>query len=355
VSSLDYSQPADTRFRYRLLGLDEHWVSLPASARWATFANLAPGRYRLEVQGSNREGVWSPQLVQIEVAVHPLWWQTLWARGAAALAVVIAAWLLVRWWLRLRTRRLWRRQRELETRVQERTRALEAATQALSEQSRQLEAISMTDPLTGMHNRRYLEQQLLAEVPLIVRRHEDHPPASAAPAQEDLVFFVLDVDHFKRINDTHGHAAGDRVLMEIRHRLDHVLRASDYRVRWGGEEFLFVARGLPRSGAAELAERACLEVEALPFAIGTGLEVRLTCSIGFAAFPLAPQWPRALDWRQVVDLADAALYEAKRAGRNAWVGLLRAEAESEEQLREDAQRGLTTWMLGGRLQQVRRS
>lgn len=353
-AALDYSQPGRTRFRHRLLGQDDAWVEVGADARLASYTNLAPGHYRFEVQGSNRNGAWSPHNFALELQVLPQWWQTWWA---GVLGVLLGFSLLLgvnRTWIRLRTRRLRRRQRELEQHVEERTQALVQATRALDLKSRQLEEISVTDALTGMRNRRFLEQHMPADVALAVRRHEDHPPGSAHPATEDLVFFMVDVDHFKRVNDTHGHAAGDQVLRGMRERLEQVLRASDYAVRWGGEEFLFVARGLPRADAAELAHRACHAVAAKPFVLGDGLTLNLSCSIGFASFPLAPQWPKVLSWQQVVDLADAALYEAKHRGRDGWFGLVAARADSPEQLRRDAAGGLAAWQASGRLDRAAR-
>jgi diguanylate cyclase (GGDEF)-like protein len=349
-ASLDYSQPARNRYRYRLQGLDHGWVEAGGMSRTATYTNLSPGRYTLHLQGSNRDGAWAPGELQIAVEVRAAWWQTRWAM---ALAVVAAA-CLVAGIVAMRTRLLLRHRRVLEERVRERTEALEAAKAALTAKSLELEEASLTDPLTGLRNRRFLDRQMPADVALALRHYE---PISNAPvegeSEQDLLFFLIDIDHFKRINDAHGHMAGDAVLEQMRGRLQQVFRATDYLVRWGGEEFLIVARGTPRSRAAELAERARQAVASEPFVLEGGVRLAQTCSVGFSAFPLCPQLPRALDWRSAIDLADAALYDAKEAGRNAWVGLVSAHASSEEELQRDVRRPLESWAARGRLTLLR--
>jgi len=347
-AALDYSQPGRNRYRYRLQGLDDGWVD-GTMGRTATYTNLSPGHYRLHVQGSNRDGVWSPGELLLDVHVRAAWWQTLWARALAVLGCIA----LVAGFVRMRTRWLLRRQRVLEARVHERTEALEAATAALTAKSLELEEASLTDPLTGLRNRRFLDRQMPADVALAVRHYE---PIAGTPSpggsEQDLLFFLVDLDHFKRINDAHGHMAGDAVLTQMRGRLEQVFRATDYLVRWGGEEFLIVVRGTPRSRAAEVAERARQAVAVQPFELDGGFRLSLSCSVGFCAFPLCTALPSALDWHAAIDLADAALYEAKDVGRNAWVGLVDAEAGSADQLREDARRGLEAWAQTGRLRRL---
>ena len=345
-ASLDYSQPGRNRYRYRLQGLDTAWIDAGAVSRTATYTNLSPGHYTLHVRGSNRDGAWSPSELQIAIDVRAAWWQTRWALALA----VIAAVAVVAGIVRARTRLLLRHRRVLEARVRERTEALEEAKAALTAKSLELEEASLTDPLTGLRNRRFLDRQMPADAALALRHYELLSDAPATgESEQDLLFFLIDIDHFKRINDAHGHMAGDAVLEQMRGRLQQVFRATDYLVRWGGEEFLIVARGTPRSRAAELAERARQAVASQVFAVEGGIRLAQTCSVGFSAFPLCPALPRALDWHSAIDLADAALYEAKEAGRNAWVGLLGADASGEDELRQDVRRPLDRWAASGRL------
>ena len=348
-SALDFSSPERLRYRYRLQGFDADWIDTRADFRVASYSNLPPGNYVLDVQGSNRTGQWSPQTLSLLVNVQPAWWQTWWALALAALAGTLAVLGVVR----SRTGVLRRRQVELEAKVQERTAELENLSRELQIKSAALEASSLIDPLTGLHNRRFLNQYLDAEITQSLRRHEEHRQHGTPLAEgADVVFFILDIDHFKQVNDQHGHAAGDAVLVQMRQRLQQAFRQADYLVRWGGEEFLIVARATTRAQAPELAERACAAVANNPFVLDDGTRLFKTCSVGFAAFPLAPVWPTALEWPAVVDLADQALYAVKHNGRNGWLGVVEATAVSAAALGEASKQPLGQWVASGAVQLV---
>jgi diguanylate cyclase (GGDEF)-like protein len=348
-SALDFSSPERLRYRYRLSGFDTDWIDTRADFRVASYGNLPPGDYVLDIQGSNRTGQWSPHTLSLSVSVQPAWWQTWWARVLAVLAGTLAVFGVVH----SRTAALRRRQVELEAKVYERTAELENLSRELQIKSSALEASSLVDPLTGLHNRRFLNQYLDAEITQALRSHEEHRQHGTPLAEgADIVFFILDIDHFKQVNDGYGHAAGDAVLVQMRQRLQQAFRQADYLVRWGGEEFLIVARATSRSQAPELAERACAAVANTPFVLGDGTRLFKTCSVGFAAFPLAPAWPTALEWPAVVDLADQALYAVKHNGRNGWLGVVEATAESAAALREAAKQPLAQWVASGSVQLV---
>ncbi|MDL2358047.1 MAG: diguanylate cyclase [Pseudomonadota bacterium] len=201
---------------------------------------------------------------------------------------------------------------------------LEQAYQALEE-------VSLTDQLTGLRNRRFFLQHVDADVAMSLRRYDD-PLRQGQGAGEretapgrDLVFFMVDLDHFKEVNDRHGHAAGDAVLIQMQERLREVFRESDYLIRWGGEEFLVLARATHRDEAKAVAERIRHAVAARHFVLPDGTRLHKTCSIGFACFPFLPSAPRLLSWSEVVELADQGLYLAKRAGRDAWAAVYGTE------------------------------
>ncbi len=315
-AALDLSEPGRNRYRYRLEGRDSDWIETSSRQRQAVYGGLAPGRYTLTVQGSNRNGDWSPKLLVVEVEVQPVWWQSWWGRLLLLLAAALAVLGLSHW----RTRVLRQRQSLLEARVAEATQALEAKT-------RELEESALTDPLTGLRNRRFIVQRMDDDLRLVRRQFEEAQRRGAPPPEDaDLCFVMVDLDHFKSINDQHGHPAGDAVLVQMRERLQEVFRESDYLVRWGGEEFLVVARGTSREGLPELAERARNLVASRPFVLPGGAPLSVTCSIGYACFPLNVANPRAEHWSEALALADAALYAAKREGRNRWVGVQRADA-----------------------------
>jgi diguanylate cyclase (GGDEF)-like protein len=143
---------------------------------------------------------------------------------------------------------------------------------------------------------------------------------------------------------------GDAVLRQMRGRLQSVFRVSDYLVRWGGEEFLVVARETSRQRAPALAERLRAAVAEQDFVLDDGSHIGRTCSVGFACLPLDPQHAHAVDWHAVLRLADAALYRAKDSGRNAWAGVVAAQGESDAALQAWVRRPLQDWIDTGAVQ-----
>lgn len=175
-----------------------------------------------------------------------------------------------------------------------------AATIALDIENVRLHRVAVTDPLTGAYNREFLSQRLPQEIEL------------AAERDRTLSIAMVDVDHFKAVNDQHGHATGDVVLAEVARRLRSAIRGGDVLVRYGGEEFLVV---LPKADAGHawevgerMRQRVCEHALELPEAGGVSLLVRV--SVGVAQWRVGERMP------QLIERADVALYAAKAAGRN---------------------------------------
>lgn len=160
-----------------------------------------------------------------------------------------------------------------------------------------LERLSRIDPLTGLHNRRHLEETLAGLVSF-GNRH-----------RTGFAVLLIDVDHFKRVNDSHGHRAGDEVLRSTALTIDRVLRAEESMARWGGEEFLVALPGADAEHAEAVAERVRSAVAAARIPVADGDTVQVTVTIGVAVWSGGP-------FGQVVERADAALYLGKAAGRN---------------------------------------
>jgi two-component system, cell cycle response regulator len=167
---------------------------------------------------------------------------------------------------------------------------------ALLEANRRLARQALTDDLTGLANRRHGGRQLEREVALCVRHGRL------------LALLRVDIDHFKQINDSHGHEAGDQVLVEVARRLERAVRGGDELARWGGDEFVAILPGTDKAGALRAAERLRAEVSATPIAIAEH-ELAVTISVGWAHW--AGDTPDDLLAR-----ADRALYRAKDAGRD---------------------------------------
>ena len=155
------------------------------------------------------------------------------------------------------------------------------------------------DPLTGLYNRRHMEESIVREL------------SRAEREEGDVSVLLLDLDHFKRVNDAHGHPAGDAVLREVGGLLARFFRAEDIVCRFGGEEFCVVLPGMPKTLATRRAEALRRAIGALETDLPEGGLGRVTASIGVATFPAD-----ALDADDLLRVADRAMYEAKRDGRD---------------------------------------
>lgn len=163
----------------------------------------------------------------------------------------------------------------------------------------------LTDFLTGWHNRRYLNARMREEL------------ARAQRQGTNLACFVIDLDHFKQINDKHGHLAGDVALREAAQRVDSHIRGSDAAARFGGDEFVVLAPGITRAQAGALAERIRETVCGKPVELAGGVALKLTVSIGVAEIaPARTEVDLEALAEKLMSDADAALYRAKQRGRN---------------------------------------
>jgi diguanylate cyclase (GGDEF)-like protein len=171
---------------------------------------------------------------------------------------------------------------------------------------RQLLESALRDGLTRAFNRRYFLERLAAEI----RFAERHG--------QPLALLMLDIDHFKQLNDTHGHLIGDDVLRALVGVLNDTLRAEDVLARYGGEEFAVLVRGVNRDNAKLLGERLRREIAEMGLAKETGDKLPVTVSIGISHFPLEKpgEVPSDKVGTKLIELADAALYRAKNGGRN---------------------------------------
>jgi len=162
-----------------------------------------------------------------------------------------------------------------------------------------------TDVLTGWNNRRYLQVRLVEEL------------ARARRDAGSLVCLMLDIDHFKNVNDSYGHAAGDTVLRELAQRIESQVRVSDIAARYGGEEFVVLLPGTEIESGTLLAERIRTAISAQPIEIGDGNSITITASIGIASSaPIRDDDDLKTTGESLIARADVALYSAKSAGRD---------------------------------------
>jgi len=291
-----FRSPERLRFRHRLVGFDDSWLEIGAS-RDVLYTNPPVGHLTLEAATSRDGRTWS-EPVRLAIDVLPRWFETVWFRGLALLALVVVG----PGFYRFRMRQAERREAALQAVVAERTEELSRANAALGEKNALLAELSISDPLTGLANRRRFDEALAEEW----RR--------AARARGWLSLLTIDIDQFKQLNDASGHPAGDVCLRAVAQALRSLpRRAGELVARVGGEEFSLLLPGSAPEDAAAFAEtlRAAVEGLAYPHP-SSGVSAVVTVSCGAAsARPDPTVEPEALP-----RAADEALYEAKRTGRN---------------------------------------
>jgi diguanylate cyclase (GGDEF)-like protein len=310
-AALHYISPERNQYAYMMEGLDRSWT-YSGNRHFVTYTTLPPGEYRFRVKAANCDGLWNEAGTSLKIHILPPWYKTWWFQGFLIALLAGVVYLIIQMRLKvLRARTL-----ILKKTVAARTRELAEANEALRDQS-------LTDPLTGLRNRRFLDVCMPDDVAQVQRIQRDVVNKSdRMKLNIDVLMIMMDIDHFKVVNDHYGHRAGDMVLQQMSVILQRAVRSSDTVARWGGEEFLIIARNSARGDASILPERIRAAVEAYAFDIAGPEPLRCKCSLGFCVFPFMPNETSLFTWEQVVDIADACLYAAKRNGRNAWVGLI---------------------------------
>jgi len=280
----ELEREGSARYQGRLLGYETEYSEWSKSHGY-TYSRLSPGKYQLQVRAMDTQGRIT-SITPYRLVIEPRWYATLWAKLAAVLLLAIALWLLTLRIIWARTRRIADEKLKLKSTVESRTRELADA-------NRRLEMMANVDGLTGIANRRRLDEYLA--VVWEQCRERSRP----------LSVLAIDVDHFKQYNDRYGHPAGDELLKQLVLRLANCLRrAEDLLARYGGEEFMVVLPGTDIIVAHGIAEAMRQTLEAS--------DVGITISVGVAScIPGAGEVVT-----KVVEQADAALYGAKGAGRN---------------------------------------
>jgi diguanylate cyclase (GGDEF)-like protein len=278
------------RFRYKLVGITPEWMDA-GSNREVSFPALPHGTYRFQVAASMDGQHWSESDDGLIITVEPHFYQTLWFMVLVFLMTVMTVVAL----FKLRTRGLRARQAEMAQLVAQRTEELRLANEHLSR-------LSFVDALTGLANRRRFNDAL------------DEEWRRAGRHQTDLAVVMADIDNFKLYNDTLGHQEGDRCLVAVAGVFLRASgRAGDLAARYGGEELVFLMPGADLTTAMAMAERLRVACEALAMPHPTSpVSPVVTISLGVASCIPSAQSSAEL----LVAKADAALYRAKKAGRN---------------------------------------
>ena len=288
-SLLDFTAPERNRYAYWLEGYDKDWREVDITHRSASYTNLAPGRYVLHMKAASRDGSWTPHPLALDVRILPSWHQTWWFDVLKGVGVLLLLALVVAF----RVRYVQRRSQELERLVEQRT-------EELTGLQRQLEELAYSDALTGLPNRRMFGD------------HCKRMIAAGDRQEAGFALLLIDLDHFKQVNDTLGHDAGDALLVETARRLQGVARQADVVSRLGGDEFAILLADTVSTAAVDIVCARILEAfDASVF--HQGKEMRASPSIGVALFPRDGATQDAL-----YKSADLALYAAKAGGRHTW-------------------------------------
>lgn len=206
-------------------------------------------------------------------------------------------------------------------------RKVKQTNERLEEVNQQLEFHSVRDPLTGLFNRRSFLEMMKA------RAENASPERREEDGDSPDCLMIMDIDHFKHINDTWGHTAGDTVLVEVAKRLRSAVRDSDMTLRWGGEEFLIFAPNTKPSQLMPLVERVLKSIGSTPIIVGNNM-IPVTVSAGYISLPFSGIPETECDWEKAMQLADMALYLGKVNGRNRAYGLLSLLVPYEQALPE---------------------
>ena len=306
----DFVAPRRIQFRYRLLGSDADWVEV-GDRRQAFYTKLPPGHYLFEVQGASGAHAWNSNVARLAIVLKPHFWQTRWFQGLCGLVLLVVAAAVYRF----RVRYLVERNRELEDRVIQRTAELQEALKLAEGAQLALREQATKDDLTKLWNRRsifeFLDRELL------------HAKRKVLPVS----VLMADLDHFKLVNDTHGHSTGDQVLVEVAARFARLTRPYDFAGRYGGEEFVIVLPGCSLADGLKRAEEFRCAIAGTPILAGSG-PVAVTCSFGVA------ENSGNSSAEELINKADEGLYCAKRFGRNCvHVGPPRSEPAQASQLK----------------------
>jgi diguanylate cyclase (GGDEF)-like protein len=286
------------RSRIRHAGGSEDWSKWSNEVR-RDFTNLPAGNLLFEVEARDAAGG-SGGIASVPITVVAPWYRrtsTIVAFWLAGLALLVVA---VQW----RVRALRARSVELERLVALKTEALQLA--------------AATDSLTGLWNRHHFGQWVRDEVPALTgsaTRVRSNDPV-------DVIVCAIDLDHFKRINDQHGHAAGDIVLKVVAHRLQEFRRDGDLIFRFGGEEFIYLGLNRHRDEGEELARQIVNEVGQTRVELESGVLIDPTASVGWSVYPFYRERAELFNMDFVLGVADRALYLAKENGRNCAFGYL---------------------------------
>jgi len=285
-AATEFNSPDKIRYAFMLEGFHKQWQYTSSRVRSASFTNLASGEYTFKVKATDRYQVWYETPLELKIKVKTAWYKTSMALGLWICLLCLLVIALYKW----RMYSIYRREETLKKLVSEKTLDLENANEKLRQ-------LSIRDPLTQTLNRRGFKECADRELAKYGRDHKS------------FSIILLDIDHFKNVNDTYGHEHGDKVLVEISKAIKHSLRKVDVMARWGGEEFIILLPDTELKDAVSVANKLRMMV-ANSKLTSIDSNIQVTFSAGVSEISAH----KALD--DCITHADNQLYKAKENGRN---------------------------------------
>lgn len=305
-TTLDYTSQSEIKYAYMLDGYDNDWIYIDSKNKRATYTNISPGNYLLKIKSTKSGENLGSKETTLAVIKAAAWYEMLLFQSIILFLVISLIILIYKW----RFKNIIRQKQRLDLLVEERTKQLQ---QTLSE----VEKLSLTDQLTKLNNRHFLAKNINHRMADLQRENYAKPTEQHVK----LGILLIDVDYFKKTNDSYGHSAGDKVLVQIANILTNSCRKTDWIVRWGGEEFLVLGKFNHQDEIKILAEKIIANIEDFKFDIGNNIEVNCTCSSGLTSFPFDPYNQELVSWEEAINIADLSLFIAKDSGRNTWASM----------------------------------
>jgi len=275
--ALEYRQPENIAFSYRLYPFQEKWV-FSGNRNYVSYTKMEPGEYIFQVRNSDAEGKWNDDYATVKIKILPPFWKT----TQFIIIIIIIIFFTFFFWYFRQTQNA----RKLESLVKEKTMQLKLVNEKLKIQSE-------TDGLTEIYNHKFIMEQLKKEVIRINRKGGE------------LCILMMDIDHFKKINDKYGHQFGDNVLKEVADIMKNSVRESDYVGRYGGEEFMIILTDTSVDIAFKVAERIRINIHEL----SSKFNALISISGGITDY-------KGGAIEDFIHRADFNLYVAKEKGRN---------------------------------------
>ena len=291
--------PQKNLYRVRLKSIDSNWRRLHNENKVLTYYGLAPGIYTIQLQGSNNNNFFSDETVEFNFRIHHPWWSSIWFK--TILVIIFLATLFYFYNFRFNVMRKYNRL--LARQVYERTKQLAERTKDLADSNQKLQQQSIIDYMSGLYNRRHF-----------IAVAEEIEKKQLQENKYDICLILGDIDNFKQINDTYGHAIGDLAIKKTADILLHTLRSDDLVCRIGGEEFISLLKNMTFENAVKTAERLRQNISEITIPYNSNEYVTFTISIGVSL------WDPRENIDHVMNRTDEALYQAKSRGRNCVVG-----------------------------------